>query len=111
MEFDETTDGLIPVDITNETIVFDLFREVQQTDGSFKSVLIVSERECNVIDADEGWVNYEIKENEVATFGMYFMNIRRSGTSTSRTYPSYQEQWIRVLPLTTPPMEFTPEEL
>lgn len=109
VEYDETTDGLIPVDITGETITFTLFRQVQQSNGEFTSVEITKEQLCSIIDPTEGWIQYNVKENEMATHGMYTVTLKRTGEIVGRTYPRYEEQWIRVLPLTTPPAEFTPE--
>lgn len=100
LNFDETTNDLLPVDLTSKSVKFNLFRQVQQVDGSFTSVQVVSDRTCDILDATEGWVDYELSSLETATHGMYILNLDCDG----KTYPRYERQWIHVLPLTTAPI-------
>ncbi|MFA5760158.1 MAG: hypothetical protein WC877_00085 [Dehalococcoidales bacterium] len=106
-EYDESTDALLPVDLTDETITFYLHHQVQQTDGSFKSVEVAT-GDCIIIDESEGWIQYDIAEGDFGTHGMYVVSLKRTNSTLNRTYPRYDEQWVRVIPLTKPDMEFTP---
>lgn len=108
MEFDETTDGLIPVDVSDEMVSITIYRHVQQTNGSFTAELVVYDQSCSILDGEDGWIQYDMATGDMATYGMYTMLFKRSGTSVGKNYPRYDEQWVRVLPLGTPSIEFTP---
>lgn len=96
-EYDSVTQAIVPVDLTDSTVLFNLYTATQQDDGTFLEEGFATGIPCSLVDADDGWIQCEFAtsylENKVR-FKIEF-DVQKDGYT--RTYPGYADQWIRVI--------------
>lgn len=104
-EYDEDSESLVPVDLTNKSITYDLFKSVQQLDGSFKDIQFATGLDCSKLDAEEGWVDAPMPDIIKSSAGMFKITFDVEDTSSGakRTYPRFDNQWIRVIDVSPGP--------
>lgn len=95
MDFDETTGGLVPVDLSSvDDIIWELYWQEHDTETDSIISSLVATATCNILEEETGWVNSDM---EFPTGGMYkvFYQVV-TGTSIKR-YPRYDDQYINAM--------------
>lgn len=95
MNFDETTSGLIPVDISSVDGVFcDMWYQSCNEFGTIEEVKALEYASCDVLEATTGWVEVE------ATFpslGMYRVIYTVEDDTKTIQYPRYENWFINAI--------------
>ena len=97
MEYDETTQSIIPVDLSDCTVTFNLYKAVQQDDGTFLEEGFATGIPCEILNATDGWVEGEFATSYLEDLVRYKIEFDVELDGFTRTYPGYADQWIRVI--------------
>ena len=99
MDYDESTQSLIPVDLTGTTVICNLFKAVQelQEDGSsFYEEGFATALPCEILDADQGWAQVAFPTFVAADIARLRVEFVVADDTYSRIYPRFADQWIQV---------------
>jgi hypothetical protein len=102
-ELDETTSELVPVDLTGLSITYDLFRQVQQTDGSFVPAGFATGVPCALLEAATGWITVPMPETIKDYSGMFKITFNVQMPSGLKIYPRYANQSIHIIDMINGP--------
>ena len=92
MDFDEVTSSLLPVDLSNKNVYYSSY--IEKT-----SEWPTTDDPCDIIDADQGWVEHKLTEDEVVDiqFMQVKFNVEDKTSGDITIYPRYDAQYIYVM--------------
>lgn len=94
-EYDSLTQSIIPVDLTDSVVTYDVFKEVQQADGTFLDVAFATGLSCSFATGSTGYVDAPLPEVDAA--GLYKALFNVISDETTKIYPRYEDQFISAL--------------
>ena len=92
MDFDEVTSSLLPVDLSNKNVYYSSYIEKTSESPTVNDP-------CDIIDADQGWVEHKLTEDEVVDiqFMQVKFNVEDKTSGDITIYPRYDAQYIYVM--------------
>ena len=92
MEYDEVTQSLLPVDLTGKTVTCNIY-QLQQSEGTFTEFGFATGLPCEILDADDGWVETEFPSMDRARFRIEY---EVTDADMKRVYPRFTDQMVDV---------------